>query len=77
MTAIILQFPRHRCRLYRQRPPGRCPFNTVRVLRGDREWNEWWTIAGSFGWLHGSWRDAVNEAVELAADYGLPISLDQ
>jgi hypothetical protein len=49
----------------------------VHVLQGDRDWHEWWAIAGSFGWLHGSWAAAIDDAVGLASDYGLPVSIDQ
>jgi hypothetical protein len=72
MTAIIIQFPRP----YRHRPPERCPFDRVRVMPcGD--YGEVLVVANAQGWLHGSWASAVDDAVELAADYGLAVSLDQ
>lgn len=67
---IVIPLPgRHRCR-----PPGRRPFDRVHVIRG--EGSEVWTIAGSTGWLHGSFGDAVNDAVEVAAGFGVPIAVE-
>jgi hypothetical protein len=83
MSAVILQFPRHlhhggdeRVHHHPHRGAHR-PFNRVHVLPGDLDWNEWWAIAGSFGWLHGSRAAAIDDAVGLACDYGLPVSIDQ
>jgi len=75
MSAQIIQFPRP----YRTRSSAcRRPFDRIHVLPGDRAWSEWWTIAGSHGWLHASFADAVNDAAAYAADYGpLPIEIDR
>jgi hypothetical protein len=70
MSAIIIQFPRP----YRR--SDRRPFDVVHVIRGDVQWSEWWTIAGSFGWLHTSFGDAVNDAFEEAARIGVPIAVE-
>jgi hypothetical protein len=60
MTAIIIQFPvRHRCE----------PRAVVRVMSCG-ECGEALVVAGSHGWLHGSWRDAVEDAFAYAAANG-------
>jgi hypothetical protein len=81
MSAIIIQFPRHRCRSEQFGGQGhdrdrgrRRPFNRVDVLRGED--SEVWVIAGSAGWLHGSWTAAVDDAIEVAAGFGVAVSLD-
>lgn len=69
---IVIPFPVRRTRASACRPP----FDRVHVLPGDLAWGEWWTIAGSAAWLHGSWSAAINDAVKVAAGFGLPISID-
>jgi hypothetical protein len=46
----------------------------VHVLRGED--GEHWAIAGSAGWLHGSWAAAVDDAVDVAAGFGVPIGVE-
>lgn len=65
---IVIPFPVRQRR--GMRASACLPFVRIHVLPGDLEWHEWWTIAGSHGWLHGSWRDAVNDAVAYATAYG-------
>jgi hypothetical protein len=73
MTAVILRFPIERV-LARHRAEPRPRFDRVRVLPGDD--GEHWAIAGSFGWLHATWAEAVNDAVGLASDYGISVAVE-
>ena len=69
MSARIIPFP------VRHREP-RVPSDAVRIVQGDPIWSEWWVVAGSNGWLHGSLTAAFDDAAELAGDLGgVPISL--
>jgi hypothetical protein len=60
MSAVILPFPvRHR----------REPRAVVRVMLAG-PYGEALVVADEHGWLHGSWRDAVEDAVAYAVAYG-------
>lgn len=51
--------------------PPRAPFS---VYVG-REGAAWLVICRDHGWLHGSWRDAIADAVEIARGLGAPVKL--
>jgi hypothetical protein len=57
MTARILQFP------------PRAPF----AVRIEREGEAWLVLCRSHGWLHGSPREAIIEAIALADGFGAAI----
>jgi hypothetical protein len=58
MTAKILPFP----------PRG--PF----AVRIEREGQAWLVVCRNHAWLHGSRREAVAEATELASGYGVQVN---
>ena len=66
---IVIQFP------VRRRREPRASFDVVRVLPAG-SYGEHLVLADDHGWLFGNWSSAVAEAVELAAGFGLPISID-
>jgi hypothetical protein len=61
MTARILPFP----------PRG--PF-AVRIEREDEGGGL--VLCRQYGWLHGSWREAITEAGELARGFGVAVVLE-
>ena len=61
MTARILQFP----------PRGRFSPFAVHVLR---EGLAWLVVCKGFGWLHGSYQEAIREAREIARGFGVAVN---
>jgi hypothetical protein len=57
MTARIIRFP------------SRGPFS----VRVEREEGAWLVICRRHGWLHGSWREAITEAAEIARGFGVVV----
>jgi hypothetical protein len=61
MTARILRFP----------PRGRFSPFAVHVVR---EAPAWLVLCRSHGWLHGSYREAIREAREIARGFGVVVN---
>jgi len=63
MSAIILKFP----------PRGRFDLH----VDVEREANDlgWFVLSPDhrFGWLHGDWDGAINDARKIARDYGVAV----
>jgi hypothetical protein len=47
------------------------------VIHIRREWPAWLVIAGSYGWLHGSFHAALSEARELARGFGTLVVMER
>jgi len=66
MSADIIQFPPRAPSLKRRS----CETFTVEIMR---EFPAWLVVCGDFGWLHGSRREALADAREIAAGWGVGI----
>jgi hypothetical protein len=69
MTAQVIPFPFERLQQF-------APREIVRVVSVGSH-GEHLVVSVNMGWLHPSWRSAINEAAEIAADVGGAIPLDQ